>query len=175
VTHFAESPLTKVVDETLVVGNSPDKSRCHTKCYVASAIPLTQIGIELLADRHVVDVDRLPRIQEELSRLPKLAENVLATTDATMKQLAEKSYQKRAFYFAGTGASYANALEAALKVMETSYVATSSRRAFRRSSFCMALGSQSMRGLCCLLSRQSNVRANATETSLKQRRGLGRL
>jgi glucosamine--fructose-6-phosphate aminotransferase (isomerizing) len=39
-----------------------------------------------------------------------------------MKELAEKNGRKRTFYFAGTGASYPNALEAALKVMETSYL-----------------------------------------------------
>jgi len=122
VTHFAESPLSKAVDETLVVGNSPDKSRCHTKCYAASAIPLTQIGIELLKDRQVAHADRLSRIRDELLRLPGLAESVLAATDSVMRQLAEKNYEKHTFYFAGTGASYPNALEAALKVMETSYV-----------------------------------------------------
>src|SRR5208282_309486 len=39
-----------------------------------------------------------------------------------MKEIAEKLAGKRTIYFAGTGASYPNALEAALKVMESSYV-----------------------------------------------------
>ena len=51
-----------------------------------------------------------------------MASKVLSSTDQSMKELAEKYAGKRAIYFAGTGASYPNALEAALKVMESSYV-----------------------------------------------------
>src|SRR5579872_623839 len=31
VTHFPDRPISKICDSTFVVGNSPDKSRCHTK------------------------------------------------------------------------------------------------------------------------------------------------
>lgn len=36
ITHFSDRPISKVADETLIVGNGPDLSCCHTKCYVAS-------------------------------------------------------------------------------------------------------------------------------------------
>ena len=39
-----------------------------------------------------------------------------------MKEIAEKHAGKRTIYFAGTGASYPNTIEAALKIMESSYV-----------------------------------------------------
>jgi glucosamine--fructose-6-phosphate aminotransferase (isomerizing) len=122
ITHFAQSPISQVSDETLVVGNGPDKSRCHTKCYAAGAIPLTAMGIELLQQRHATQPERLRKIQREITQLPYLAKKVLASTDPAVKELAEKNAGKRTFYFAGTGASYPNALEAALKVMETSYL-----------------------------------------------------
>lgn len=122
ITHFSDRPISKVADETLVVGNGPDKSRCHTKCYPAGALPLTSIGLELLEQRQAVPSDRLQAIRSELAELPRLAKKVLASTESAMKELAEESAGKRTIYFAGTGGSYPNSLEAALKVMETSYL-----------------------------------------------------
>jgi glutamine---fructose-6-phosphate transaminase (isomerizing) len=37
VTHFPDRPISKVSDATLVIGDRPDKSRCHTKAYTNSA------------------------------------------------------------------------------------------------------------------------------------------
>jgi glucosamine--fructose-6-phosphate aminotransferase (isomerizing) len=122
ITHFDQSPISQVADDTLVVGNGPDKSRCHTKCYPSGALPLMMLGIQLLEERNAPHLERLQKIQEQLTQLPQLTKKVLASTDAAMKELAEKNAGKRTFYFAGTGASYSNALEAALKVMETSYL-----------------------------------------------------
>jgi glucosamine--fructose-6-phosphate aminotransferase (isomerizing) len=122
VTHFPDSPISQVADETLVVGNGPDKSRCHTKCYVAGATALTQVGLELLERNNLSKSKHLVEIREELPELAEMARRSLNTTDHAMKELAEKHSDKRTFYFAGAGPSYPNALEAALKVMETSYV-----------------------------------------------------
>ena len=122
ITHFPNSPITQVADETLVVGNGPDKSRCHTKCHLASAIALTQIGLELLEQRKAARPAHLQVIRKSLSELPQMASKVLSSTDQRMKELAENHAGKRTIYFAGTGASYPNTLEAALKVMESCYV-----------------------------------------------------
>ena len=122
ITHFPNSPITQVADETLVVGDGPDKSRCHTKCHLASATALTQIGLELLEQRKAARPAHLQSIRESLSELPQMASKVLSSSEEMMKELAEKHAGKRTIYFAGTGASYPNALEAALKVMESCYV-----------------------------------------------------
>jgi glucosamine--fructose-6-phosphate aminotransferase (isomerizing) len=122
ITHFPDSPITKVADETFVVGNGPDKSRCHTKCYLAAATALTYLGLEVLEQRRASRAANLQGIRKSLSELPQMASKILSSTDQSMKELAEKHARKRTIYFAGTGASYPNALEAALKVMESSYV-----------------------------------------------------
>ena len=38
ITHFLDRPIFNAANETLLIGNSPDNSRCHTKCYVAGAV-----------------------------------------------------------------------------------------------------------------------------------------
>ncbi len=122
ITHFPNSPITKVADQTYVVGNGPDKSRCHTKCYLAGATALAYIGLELLEQRKATRSAHVQGIRKSLSELPQMASKVLSSTEQTMKDVAEKQAGKRTIYFAGTGASYPNALEAALKVMESSYL-----------------------------------------------------
>jgi glucosamine--fructose-6-phosphate aminotransferase (isomerizing) len=122
ITHFQDSPITKVADTTLVVGNGPDRSRCHTKCYLSGATALAATALELLEQQEPTDAARLRRIRSELMELPQLCKKVLAFTDNAIKDITKKNAGKRTIYFAGTGGSYSNALEAALKVMETSYV-----------------------------------------------------
>jgi glucosamine--fructose-6-phosphate aminotransferase (isomerizing) len=122
ITHFPNSPITQVADETLVVGDGPDKSRCHTKCHLASAIALTQLGLELLEQRKAARPAHLQVIRKSLSELPQMVSKVLSSSEEMMKELAEKHAGTRTVYFAGTGTSYPIALEAALKVMEACYV-----------------------------------------------------
>ena len=119
--HFPNRPITQLVDESLVVGNGPDKSRCHTKCYVSSAIALSQICLSILEQQQAIDLERMQRIRKNLEELPELALKVLRSTDDAMKAFAKRNAGKRTFHFVGSGPSYPNALETALKVMESSY------------------------------------------------------
>lgn len=121
ITHFQDRPISEVSDATFVVGNSPDPSRCHTKCYVASAMGISRISLELL--KHSVDEPkRVQLIESEMSKLPELTSRVLRSVDKVCKRLAEEHANINRCYFAGTGPNVPNALEAALKIMETSYI-----------------------------------------------------
>ena len=122
ITHFQDRPISEVSDETLVVGNSPDPSRCHTKCYVASAIAISKIGIELLKNSVDSKSKRLQLIESEMDQLPELTEGVLNSVDKVCRRLAEEHASANRCYFAGTGPNVPNTLEAALKIMETSYI-----------------------------------------------------
>jgi len=89
ISHFPNRPITQAVDENLVVGNGPDKSRCHTKCYVSSAIALTQICLSILEEQQAIDLERMQRIRKNLEELPELALKVLRSTDDAMNSLRE--------------------------------------------------------------------------------------
>lgn len=123
ITHFERRPISGVVDETLVVGNGPDESRCHTKCYVAGAVALMQIGIELLKSNENSQSDRLSRIEAGLNQLPAVTARVLKSMDGVCRRLAERYSQANRYCFAGTGPNIPNTHEAALKIMETSFAA----------------------------------------------------
>jgi glucosamine--fructose-6-phosphate aminotransferase (isomerizing) len=122
VTHFEGRPISGASDETLVVGNGPDISRCHTKCYVASAVACMRIGIELLKHFEGREPDRLHRLEAGLNQLPEIAARVLKSVDGLCKRLAEGRRSSDSCYFAGTGPNVPNTLEAALKIMETSFI-----------------------------------------------------
>jgi glucosamine--fructose-6-phosphate aminotransferase (isomerizing) len=122
ITHFEDRPISQVGDQTLVVGNGPDKSRCHTKCYVASAVACTLLGIKLLKQSDRPISTRLQRIENELKQLPELTSKVLNSVDEVCRTLAEEYSTISRYYFAGAGPNIPNTFEAALKNMETSFV-----------------------------------------------------
>jgi glucosamine--fructose-6-phosphate aminotransferase (isomerizing) len=83
---------------------------------------LIKLGLRILAETGEGDAERLERLQRELGKLPQMAEEVLRSSDHLAKDLAERHSGKKCLYFAGAGPNYPNALEAALKIIETSYV-----------------------------------------------------
>jgi len=120
ISHFQGKPISQVAHETIIAGNGPDKSRCHTKCYVASAVACAKLLIESLK---IIDKlpERLLQLDSQLNKLPQIAKEVLASTDALCKKIAEEEHATD-YFFAGAGPNFPNALEAALKIMETSFV-----------------------------------------------------
>jgi glucosamine 6-phosphate synthetase-like amidotransferase/phosphosugar isomerase protein len=120
VTHFPDRPIAQVVDQVILAGNSPDLSRCHTKCYVAAAAACAQLGIAVAKARPASR--DLQALKDGLHGLPRLTKAVLAATDRAAAQLAEKHRGATCYYVAGAGSNVATALEASLKLLETSFV-----------------------------------------------------
>ncbi len=122
ITHFADRPIAAVSDSALVVGNGPDRSRCHTKCYPAGALGAAMVGLEWAAAsggaRRAID-ERL----EGLRSLPELQAKVLSTVEPACDELAETHLPRRTTFIVGFGPNEPTALETALKLMETSFIA----------------------------------------------------
>ena len=123
VTHFAGRPLAAVSDRLLVVGNGPDRSRCHTKCFVAGALGAAMVGRawEDLSARgpHA----SLEAWQSRVASLPPLQEVVLREVESASKELASTHLRRRATFIVGSGPNEPVAFEAALKLKETSFIA----------------------------------------------------
>ncbi len=122
ITHFADRPISSASDATIVVGDGPDRSRCHTKCFVTGALGSAAVGLEWGA-AHA----RLPRKDVEermaaLRELPSIQERVLRSQERICEELAESHLGRRSTYLAGSGPDEPIALEAALKLKETSFI-----------------------------------------------------
>ena len=122
VTHFGESPIASASDATLVVGDGPDRSRCHTKCFVTGALGSAVVGLEwsaAAAERSRTDADKR---FEALLELPDLQEQILRSMEPACRRLAEVHLLRKATYLVGCGPNEPVALEAALKLNETSFI-----------------------------------------------------
>lgn len=123
VTHFAGRPISAAADTTVVVGNGPDRSRCHTKCYLTGALGSAMVGMEWAVAaggslRKSIE-DRMAAMGE----LPSLQAQVLRDVEKTCEELAAAHLGRRNTFIAGSGPNEANALETALKLKETSFIA----------------------------------------------------
>jgi len=120
ITHFANRPISKIADKTLVIGDGNDKSRCHTKAYTNSAAAAFGLSLAFVES-----------LSEELSNVRKYYETRLAdeleSTISRMEEPAKKAAHDlrnvSKILFAGAGPNQVTAREAALKNKEASYIA----------------------------------------------------
>jgi glucosamine--fructose-6-phosphate aminotransferase (isomerizing) len=117
ITHFEDRPISRASNMTIIVGDGPDKSRCHTKAYVTSAAAVLRISLE-----HTKLLGR--RLSEVENGLESLREKLVEVTDKAeepARELAENVSRSKKIYFVGAGPNQVTAREAALKVKETSF------------------------------------------------------
>lgn len=122
ITHFAARPIAGVSDSTLVVGNGPDRSRCHTKCYVAGALGAAMVGLDWDAATEGAS-NRIESLWAGFETLPRLQSEVLHAVEKSCEELAAAHLARRNTFIVGFGPNEPNALEVALKLMETSFIA----------------------------------------------------
>jgi glutamine---fructose-6-phosphate transaminase (isomerizing) len=119
VTHFADRPISGVADETLVVGDSPDRSRCHTKAYTNSAAAVFSLSLALASP---LDAE-LQNLGENFRKgLADEIEATISRTEQAAKKAAADLRNVSKIYFAGAGPNLVTAREAALKNKEASYL-----------------------------------------------------
>ncbi len=122
ITHFSDRPISKVSDKTLVIGDSPDKSRCHTKTYVDSAAAAFEISLKFLREWGFLQGE-LNAIKEEFEKgLVLKVQSTISSTEQDARKAAEEFRSVSKIFFAGAGPNYITSREAALKIKETSYL-----------------------------------------------------
>lgn len=119
VTHFPDRPISEVADKTIVIGDSPDKSRCHTKAYTDSAAAVFALCLAFARPLN----QELDGVRKELEmRLADEIESTISSTEASAKSAAKELRDASKILFAGAGPNVVTAREAALKVKESSYL-----------------------------------------------------
>jgi glucosamine--fructose-6-phosphate aminotransferase (isomerizing) len=117
-THFPERPIAKLCDVTLVIGDSPDKSRCHTKAYIDSAAGVAKCALKY-AMTHRSDVEDLNR---ELEALYDTLNQVTKESESLAKRGVEMFPGVESVVFAAAGPNLVTAREAALKIKESCFL-----------------------------------------------------
>lgn len=123
ITHFEGRPISSAAETTLVVGNGPDRSRCHTKCYVTGALGAALVGLEWAGAAGGGSRKRSRDRVAALEELPSLQTAVLRDVEKSCADLAATHVGRRNTFIVGAGPNEPNALEMALKLKETSFIA----------------------------------------------------
>ena len=119
ITHFGGRPISEVSDVTLVVGNGPDKSRCHTIAYTNSAAAV--FGLSLAFAQPLGQ--ELGDVKNEFAQtLGTELEATITRTEETARKAASELRNVSKIFFAGAGPNFVTAREAALKFKEASYL-----------------------------------------------------
>ncbi|MEM3671065.1 MAG: SIS domain-containing protein [Thermoprotei archaeon] len=111
-TH-SRGPVTDAADSSLIIGNSPDVSRCHTKCFTDN------FGALLAMSCATARSTRSDSLTRSLQKVPSRLKGFIEEVDPECRKLAEANLESRVHYFTGFGPGKVIAEEAALKVSET--------------------------------------------------------
>ena len=122
ITHFADGPIAAASDETLIAGNSPDLSRCHTKSFVGGAVAASLVGLEWRGTAGREPQTSIESAVRTLEPLPFLLHGVIRSTEKVCEELAASQLDRRSVAFVGGGPNLSTAFEAALKVRESSFL-----------------------------------------------------
>jgi glucosamine--fructose-6-phosphate aminotransferase (isomerizing) len=76
----------------------------------------------LAKKRGKVSQDEIDSLEENLQKLPDIAETIVDTQEEKVKQIAKKYKDSKVFFFLGRGISTATAYEGRLKLMEIAYI-----------------------------------------------------
>lgn len=114
ITNNSESTLATLTDECVPIGAGTEASVAATKTYTAEIIAIYCLARALGA----------PIRTDDLQSIPDLVDKQLGS-EAAIRELAECYGDMSHAVVVGRGLNYANGLEFALKLMETSYVVAS--------------------------------------------------
>jgi glucosamine--fructose-6-phosphate aminotransferase (isomerizing) len=121
VTNAANSSLGREVGSVLELRAGPEIGVAATKTFIGQLAALTLLVLWIGKQKGRIDRENESRLAEELVRLPLKLEKILGQGEA-IREVAERYKDMAGFLFIGRGASYAIAMEGALKLKEISYV-----------------------------------------------------
>ncbi len=116
VTNAPGSPLAEAAELHIDLDAGPERAIAATKTYTAELLALLMLIEGVRAPGGALPTDE----REALSRLPQLAEETLR--DSTAVEIADRYRFAARIVTTGRGYAYPTAREAALKLMETSYL-----------------------------------------------------
>jgi glucosamine--fructose-6-phosphate aminotransferase (isomerizing) len=122
VTHFSDRPIRAVSDAVLLAGNSPDLSRCHTKCYAGGALAAAQVALEWRVSAAHEPRSRIEPMVTALEAMPQVIDKTIRKSEKLAEEMAQRHLARRSVGVFGAGPNLSTAFEAALKIRETSFL-----------------------------------------------------
>jgi glucosamine--fructose-6-phosphate aminotransferase (isomerizing) len=121
VVNIVGSAIAREADAVLYTRAGLEIGVAATKTFTAQLAALGLLGLWLGRAKGILSEEELVQTREELSRAPRLVEEVLKL-GPTIEALAQRFYNFPNFLYLGRGILYPLALEGALKLKEISYI-----------------------------------------------------
>jgi len=121
-TNVIGSTLTRVSRVYIGTQAGPEIGVAATKTFTSQLSVLAQLALGLAKKRGKVSQDEIDSLEENLNRLPDIADMIVRTQEEKVKRIAEKYHDAKVFFFLGRGISTATAYEGRLKLMEIAYI-----------------------------------------------------
>ena len=155
VTNAPGSQATRDADAVLFTRAGLEVGVAATKTFVAQVVLLYALALDLARAREALPAGRLAGLERDLELLPEQVEQVIASANGEIRQLAERLVWSPFFLYLGRLSGLPVALEGALKLKEISYVPTDAYAA-----------GEMKHGPIALLSRDTPVVCVATEAGV---------
>ena len=121
-TNVIGSTLTRISRVYIGQQSGPEIGVAATKTFTSQLSVLAQLALRLAKKRGKVSQDEIDSLEENLGKLPDIADTIVRTQEDKVKQIAKKYVDSNVFFFLGRGISTATAFEGRLKLMEIAYV-----------------------------------------------------
>ncbi len=122
ITNRAESNIVNLVNEAILTPAGIEVGVAATKTFLAQVIAFYALALNLAHRRQAQTPDRLLAIVEGLRQIPSQIEQILATQEPIIEELAHDFVETHDVIFIGRGINFPIALEGALKLKEISYI-----------------------------------------------------
>ena len=121
-TNVIGSTLTRISRVYIGTQAGPEIGVAATKTFTSQLSVLAQLALRLAKKRGKVSQDEMDSLEENLDKLPEIADTIVKTQEEKVKQIAKKYKDSKVFFFLGRGISTATAYEGRLKLMEIAYI-----------------------------------------------------
>ncbi|MDR1694045.1 MAG: glutamine--fructose-6-phosphate transaminase (isomerizing) [Lactobacillaceae bacterium] len=121
VTNREDSSIVRYADSLLPLRAGIEVSVAATKSYTAQLVSLYLFALKLAEAKKTVDNIDLRKFKQELLEIPAKLEQILSGSKS-IKEIADKYYKIKDFFYIARGANVATAMEGALKLKEISYI-----------------------------------------------------
>jgi glucosamine--fructose-6-phosphate aminotransferase (isomerizing) len=122
VVNVPESTMARESDAVLETVAGPEIGVASTKAFTAQLAVLACLALAFARARRTIDAAEEGRLTDALLRLPGLAADILAHSDADIQRIAAIVAQARDVLYLGRGSCFPVAMEGALKLKEISYI-----------------------------------------------------
>ena len=121
-TNVIGSSLTRISRVYIGTQAGPEIGVAATKTFTSQLSVLAQLALRLAKKRGKVSQDEIDSLEENMDKLPEIADTIVKTQEEKVKQIAKKYKDSKVFFFLGRGISTATAYEGRLKLMEIAYI-----------------------------------------------------